>query len=104
LESGFKEWVINKWNSFFVRGNNISKLKDKLKMLKTDLKVWNREEFGCLDSSKKNLLKDIEAFDIRDNYSDLDEEAQLKRMEVISQLKVTDNKIASLCRQKTKAS
>jgi len=58
----------------------------------------------CLDSSKKRLLKDIEAFDIRDNYSDLNKEAQLKRMELISQLKVTDNKIESLCMQKARAS
>jgi len=46
LELGFKEWVSNRWNSFSIQGNNISKLKDKLKMFKFDLKVWNREVFG----------------------------------------------------------
>jgi len=62
-------------------------------MLKSDLKVWSRDVFGCLESSKKRLLKNNEDLDIKDNLCDLDNEAKLKRMEIFSQLRVIDNKL-----------
>ena len=45
MEPGFKEMVRAKWNTYAPQSNNITKLKDKLKCLKFDLKVWNREVF-----------------------------------------------------------
>ena len=50
MEPGFKEFVKEKWGTYSVQGNSISKLKDKLKLLKTDLKEWNKNVFGCLQS------------------------------------------------------
>jgi len=34
--------------------------------MKADLKVWNREVFGNLDTTKKKILKDIKLLDIQD--------------------------------------
>jgi len=53
MDRGFKELVKHKWMTYEVQGNDISKLKDKFKMLKVDLKVWNHEVFGHLDTNKK---------------------------------------------------
>jgi len=53
MESGFKDFVKEKWRVYSVQGNSISIFKDKLKLLKADLKEWNRSVFGCLDSKKK---------------------------------------------------
>jgi len=54
--------------------------------MKVDLKVWNRDEFGYLDTSKKMILKEIEELDVQDDNSNLEGNAKLKRMELISQL------------------
>jgi len=102
LEPRFKEVVKNKWNSYSVQGNSISKLKDKFKLLKADLKEWNHDVFGCLDIKKKWILKDIEALDIQDDNNNLEEDDKLKRMELISQLRVTDKKLDSLLKQKAR--
>jgi len=102
MEPGFKELVQDKWNSYCVKGDSISKLKDKLEILKADLKVWNREVFGCLDTNKKMILKEIEDLDIKDDKNLLDDTTKLRRLDLISQLKMTGNKIESLCRQKAR--
>jgi len=39
MEPGFKEMVRSKWHSYVVHSDNITKLRDKLKCLKMDLKV-----------------------------------------------------------------
>lgn len=31
----------------------------KLKMLREDLKVWNKEVFGCVEEKKKRLLEEL---------------------------------------------
>jgi len=51
LEPGFKELVQDKWSNYRVQGNNLSK-------------VWNKDVFGCLDTNKKRILKEIEEHDI----------------------------------------
>ena len=71
MELGFKEFVKEKWSSYNVQGNSISKLKDKLKLLKEDLKEWNINVFGCLESNQKRIFKEIEDFDVKDDNDDL---------------------------------
>ena len=103
LERGFKDLVKDKWMSYIVQGNGISKLKDKLKMLKADLKVWNFEVFGYLNSSKERILKEHEDLDCQGTNGDLEGIARSKRMELIGMLEMTDKKIDSLISQKTRA-
>jgi len=40
-EPGFRAMVKHKWESFEVQGNSMSIFKDKLKLLKAELKEWN---------------------------------------------------------------
>ena len=103
LEPGFKEMVGVKWRSYNVQGNNMTKLKDKLKFLKVNLKIWNQDVFGCMDTSKKRFVKEIEVIDNLDDTTSICENAKLRRMVLISQLRLLDSKIESLCRKKAKA-
>ena len=48
-------------------------LKEKLKRLKLDLKIWNREVFGNVNQAGGNLQKKIQDLDPRDDENDLDE-------------------------------
>jgi len=76
--------------------------KEKLKFFKFDLKVWNRDVFGCLDTNNKRILKEIEKLDTQDDNCDLKGNARLKRMDLISQLRVLNKKLESLFRQKAR--
>ena len=40
MERGFNELVKGKWQSYLVQGNEITKIKEKFKLLKGDLKLW----------------------------------------------------------------
>ena len=53
--------------------------KQKLKKLKLDLKVWNREVFGDVNLTGEILKKKIEDLDARDDVGDLDEEGRVER-------------------------
>jgi len=55
----------------------MTNIKDKLKYLKVDLKVWNRDVFGHLETNKKRIMKEIEELDIQDDYSNLERNARL---------------------------
>ena len=47
----FGSFIKSKSESYIFRGNNFQMLKDKLKMLKSDLKEWNKEVFRYTKSS-----------------------------------------------------
>jgi len=72
-------------------------------MLKNDLKVWNKEVFGLLETTKKEILKEIEALDIEDENSGLANNDKLKRLALVSNLRLTDYKIESLLHQKVRS-
>ena len=58
-------------------------------------------ESGCvwvLGHKQENTLKEIKEHDIQDDNNIFDESAKLIRLELISQLRIFDNKIESLCR------
>ena len=58
--------VKTKWNSYSIQGSGLLKMKEKLKCLKGDLKVWNRDVFGNINTSKKRILQDIEDIDCQE--------------------------------------
>ena len=80
----------------------MSILKDKMKLLKADLKVWNRNTFGCLETSKKRIVLEIEELDAKDDNDALDGIGNLRRMELVSQLGLVDKKLDSIYRQKAR--
>ena len=51
-EKGFMEMVKGRWTSNSVQGSGFMKVKEKLKHLKGDLKVWNRNVFGNIETIK----------------------------------------------------
>ncbi|XP_068474608.1 uncharacterized protein [Phaseolus vulgaris] len=63
MEKGFLTMVKDWWTSYPVQGNAFVVFKEKLKCLKRDLKVWNRDSFGNMESSKKKILEELEALD-----------------------------------------
>ena len=103
LEPDFKELVKGKWNSYEVQGNGISKVKDKLKFLKGDLKEWNKYVFGNLEENKRMIMKEIEKLDVKDTNCDLLEDEKLRRMEFFSQQGLLEKKLESLYRQNARS-
>jgi len=102
MEPDFKLMVKSKWDSYHVQGDSMSILKDKMKLLKADLKVWNRNTFGYLETSKKRIVSTIEELDAKDENDALDGIGNLRRMELFSQLGLVDKKLDSIYRQKAR--
>ena len=86
-----------------VQGNEILVLKEKLKMLKSDLKGWNRDVFGYAEKSKLEILRKIQELDSRDDEEGLDENKIMVRRELLSQLQVINERNESLLQQKSRA-
>lgn len=54
--------------------------------------------FGYLDTNKRKILKQIEDLDIQDDHNKLEGSTRWKRMDLVSQLRVTKKKLDSLFR------
>lgn len=54
-------------------------LKKKLKMLKADLKGWNREVFGCINSKIVEKKQEMEALDHIDDTLSLEDDEIIAR-------------------------
>jgi len=96
--------VKEKWLSYPVKGNTFVNFKEKLKSLKGDLKIWNRDVFGNIQTHKKEIVQEIEELDCKDCSDDMRESDRLKRVELVSRLKETDKKLESLICQKARTS
>ncbi|XP_068492295.1 uncharacterized protein [Phaseolus vulgaris] len=79
-ERGFSEMVKNNWNSYSVQGNALVRFKEKLKCLKEDLKVWNMDVFGNINTMER-----------------------VRRWELVIRMKEIDKKLDSLICQKARA-
>ncbi len=101
-EKDFVGMVEERWKSYEVQGDVITGLKEKLKLLKADLKVWNKEVFGNLNSIKSSILQEIEIYDCQDNRGHVDESERQARTDLARRLWETDRKIESLTRQKAR--
>ncbi|XP_068466212.1 uncharacterized protein [Phaseolus vulgaris] len=98
VEKGFMEMVKDRWSDYYVQGSSFMKVKEKMKRLKGDLKVWNRDTFGNLETSKKRILQEIEDLDCLDCNGNLLGSDRMNRIELVGQLKEIDVKIESLMR------
>lgn len=45
----FLKFVKSEWNSFYVKGRVARVLKEKLKLLRDNLRWWNKNVFGWID-------------------------------------------------------
>ena len=73
---GFVDRVQQWWNGYSFAGSPSFILAQKLKALKTDLKMWNREEFGDLAFKKKNLLTELMGLNAREELVGLSNDEQ----------------------------
>jgi len=62
--------VTIKWPSYEVQGEGMYIFKEKLKKLKANLKVWNREIFGNVHGINEGLLQMINELDTKDDESE----------------------------------
>ena len=104
MDPGFKDLVKALWNSYTVQGDHITVLKDKLKILKCDLKEWNRDVFGHLITERKRVLFEIDNLDNQDDGTEFEDQGRMKRLDLIGQLNVLNKKTESLYRQKARTS
>lgn len=99
----FDNFVKSKWESYLVQGNAIVVLKEKLKMLKSDLKGWNKDVFGYTDKIKLDILRKIQELYIRDDVNAMDENKIKEIRELLSQLQDINVRNESLLQQKSRA-
>ncbi|KAL8544625.1 hypothetical protein ACS0TY_005015 [Phlomoides rotata] len=69
----FKDFFESKWSSYQVHGWTAFRLKEKLKCLRNDLKVWNKEVFGEIDKNITDRQREIEVWDRIDDTFGLEE-------------------------------
>ncbi|XP_028087092.1 uncharacterized protein LOC114287836 [Camellia sinensis] len=74
LSDDFGERVRGWWDSYTVLGNLSCRLVQKLKLLKIDLRQWNREVFGKLQTQKVLILTVLQGLDEKDDRGILFEE------------------------------
>lgn len=60
--------------------------KEKLKLLKKELKIWQKEVFSKLDNSIEEKKVDIEKLDLLDDAFGLDEEEAARRNNIMEAL------------------
>jgi len=85
-DSRFKDFVRLKWDNFDVQGSGIYVLKEKLKKLKTKLKIWNKEVFGDVNLASEELQRRINELDTRDDDNGLKELEREERRSLLADL------------------
>jgi len=63
MTNRFSPFVKECWNSFDVNGKKAYVIKEKMKLLKEKLRVWNKEVFGWVDLSIDNTVKGLNELD-----------------------------------------
>ena len=59
-EEGFKEMVRDWWHSSRVSGTNSFAVVEKLKTLKSNMKIWNKNTFGRVEERKKEAIQRLD--------------------------------------------
>jgi len=95
--------VETKWDSYNVYGDGLSSLKEKLKKLKRDLKIWNKDVFGYTNLQKQTIINKISELDKLDDESNLKDEMRLERRDLFFQLNLVNHREDALWKQKSRA-
>lgn len=78
VKSKWESYIVDRWSSYI--------LKEKLKLLKTDLKVWNKDVFGMLDTSIEVKKAAIDTLDRVDDTFGLEEDEIMERNRLLAEL------------------
>ena len=73
-EEGFKDKMKMWWGSLKFTGTSSYILDAKLRALKNILKIWNKEEFGLVETKKGEALIQVEYWDEKGKYAALNME------------------------------
>ncbi|RVW74273.1 Transposon TX1 uncharacterized 149 kDa protein [Vitis vinifera] len=73
---GFKELIEGWWQGIVVRGRPSYRLAAKMRGLKHNLKIWNKEVFGRLEKNKAEALQQVERWDVVEEERALSEEEE----------------------------
>ncbi|XP_068498242.1 uncharacterized protein [Phaseolus vulgaris] len=103
-DNGFKEFVRSSWSSYKVVGREIFVFKEKLKKLKADLKVWNKEVFGDVNQTSKVIQQRLDELDLYDDEDGLDESEREERKSLFAKLSVSKSKQEAILFQKARQS
>ncbi|RVW51618.1 hypothetical protein CK203_066866 [Vitis vinifera] len=77
----FKDLIGGWWQGIVVRGSPSYRLAVKLKGLKQNLKIWNKEVFGSLERNKAEALQQVEHWDLVEGERSLTEEELCRKKE-----------------------
>lgn len=80
-----REFVATKWADLRVQGRPMYVLKEKLKQLKGELKVWNKDVFGDVSQKLKGLVQQLNDFDLQAEWEDLSIEDVRRRQELLAE-------------------
>jgi hypothetical protein len=83
---GFVEQVREWWQSYVYSGSPSFVLHMKLKALKRDLKMWNRDVFGDLNFRKAAHLQELSSLDELDERGIMDGEGKERKLSVSREL------------------
>ena len=101
-DSRFKDFVRTKWANYDVLGRGIYIFKEKLKKLKADLKVWNKEVFEDVNLTSEELQKRINVLDIQDEDRGFDESEREERRTLLVDLNKVMFKQKAIMSQKAR--
>ncbi|KAL8495389.1 hypothetical protein ACS0TY_019509 [Phlomoides rotata] len=83
---GLVPFVAEKWSSYNISGWAGFVLKEKLKMMKEDFKVWNQQTFGILEASIENKRNELLTLDTIDDVLGLESEEVIRRAHIMEEL------------------
>ncbi|KAL8507401.1 hypothetical protein ACS0TY_018084 [Phlomoides rotata] len=83
---GLGSFVAEKWSSYNTSGWAGFVLKEKLKMLKEDLKVWNQQKFRILEASIEKKRNEVLIQDTIDDVLGLESEEIYRRAHIMDAL------------------
>jgi hypothetical protein len=86
LNNNFHGVVEDYWRNCNFTGWMAVILKEKLKGLKSILRVWNKENYGQMDSKMNNLIEDIKRLDLKSESLGISEEEVLLRKRKFSEM------------------
>lgn len=98
----FKMLVESAWSDFRVFGWEAYIVKEKMKLLKVKLKIWNLEVFGNIDHNLKALEEDISSLDTKAELVGLYEEEVCMRKSKFVNLRDALEAKESFLRQKSR--
>lgn len=81
-----KNFMENAWNGYSIPSWGGFILKEKLKLLKADLKRWNKDTFGVIENIIENLKDEMQESDLKDDMFGRKKAKCIRRKEVTTEL------------------